>query len=218
MNEKRYIADLHFFDEDVRMFMDKRPFASADEMNEHITSQWNDTVQKGDEVIVLGDMFSRKGRSAYDLNRVLHRLKGKIALVTGNHDTDWIRKPDVDIGRFSWIAEQKTVRDKGREVLLNHYPILFFGKNHVRDEEGRLKKYMLHGHVHDSPEAQLLYRFMREAAETSFVTAKGTTEPMVCNCINCFCGYSDYRPLTLDEWARLAAEKNAAGKENYRWI
>ena len=218
MNEKRYIADLHFFDEDVRMFMDKRPFASADEMNEHITSQWNDTVQKGDEVIVLGDMFSRKGRSAYDLNRVLHRLKGKIALVTGNHDTDWIRKPDVDIGRFSWIAEQKTVRDKGREVLLNHYPILFFGKNHVRDEEGRLKKYMLHGHVHDSPEAQLLYRFMREAAETSFVTAKGTTEPMVCNCINCFCGYSDYRPLTLDEWARLAAEKSTAGKENYRWI
>lgn len=218
MNRKRYIADLHFFDEDVRLLMDRRPFASTHEMNEYIIAQWNDTIQKGDEVIVLGDMFSRKDCSTYDLNKVLHRLKGKIALITGNHDTDWLRKPGVDLNRFSWIAEQKTIKDKGREVLLNHYPILFFGRNHVRDEEGKLKAFMLHGHVHDSPESKLLYRFMREAAETSFVTAKGTREPMVCNCINCFCGYSDYRPLTLEEWEELAEKKSCEKKEDSSWI
>jgi len=29
-----------------------------------------------------------------------------------------------------------------------------------------------------------------------------------CNMINCFCKYSDYEPLTLDEW--IALEKNTA--------
>ena len=208
--EKRYIADLHFFDEDVRLLMDKRPFGTAEEMNEYMIKQWNDTVQKGDEVVVLGDMFSRKDCSVQQINRILHKLKGKMCLIIGNHDTDWIKKPGIDIGRFSWITEQKTVRDKGREVLLNHYPILFFGKNHVRDEDGNFKAYMLHGHVHDSPEAKLLYRFEKEAAETSFMTAKGLVEPMVCNCINCFCMYSDYRPLTLNEWKGAAENKRVS--------
>ena len=201
---RRYISDLHFFDEDVRLHMDKRPFATMEEMNEYMIRQWNDTVEKGDEIIVLGDMFSHKDCRSYDLNRVLHKLKGRMCLIIGNHDADWIKKPGVDLGRFAWVAEQKTIKDKGRGVLLNHYPILFFGKNHVRDKDGNLTTYMLHGHIHDSPEAKLLYKFQKEAAETSFVTARGAEEPMVCNCINCFCGYSDYRPLTLDEWKELA--------------
>ena len=181
--------------------MDKRPFGTAEEMNEYMIKQWNDTVQKGDEVVILGDLFSRRDCSVHQMNRVLHKLKGKMCLIIGNHDTDWIKKPGIDIGRFSWITEQKTVRDKGREV---------FGKNHVRDEDGNLKAYMLHGHVHDSPEAKLLYRFEKEAAETSFMTAKGLVEPMVCNCINCFCMYSDYRPLTLNEWKEAAENRRVS--------
>lgn len=202
MQEKRYISDLHFFDEDVRLYMDKRPFSSAEEMTEYMIERWNDTVEKGDVVIVLGDMFSRKNVPDRQINHVLNRLHGKIALITGNHDSDWIKKPDINTERFLWIAEQKVVRDKGRDILLNHYPILFFGKNHVRNKEGALSMYMLHGHVHDSAEARLLYRFMWEGDSESFVTARGVREPMTCNCINCFCGYSDYRPLTLDEWIR----------------
>ena len=58
---------------------------------------------------------------------------------------------------------------------------------------------MLHGHVHSSPEAGLLYSFQRQAAGTALNFSTGE-ERAVCNCINCFCGYSDYRPLTLNEW------------------
>ena len=61
-----------------------------------------------------------------------------------------MKKPGIDLARFSWIETQKTVKDRGREVILNHYPILFFGKNHTRDKEGKLSTYMLHGHVHRS--------------------------------------------------------------------
>lgn len=203
MNEKRYIADLHFFGEDVRLYLDKRPFASSKEMNDYMTRQWNNTVQKGDEIIVLGDMFSKRDCSIYEINRILHVLKGRIGLIIGNHDPEWIKKPGVDIGRFSWIAEQKTIKDKGRDVLLNHYPILFFSRNHEKDKDGNLSAYMLHGHVHDSAEAKALYRFQKEAAGTFFKTMKGKEEQMICNCFNCFCGYSDYKPLTLDEWKSI---------------
>ena len=207
MSDKRYISDTHFFDENVRKYLDKRPFSTKERMNECMIRQWNSTVQKGDTTIVLGDMFSKGEVPAEDINGVLHRLKGKICLIAGNHD-DWIEMPGVDLGRFEWIAEQKTTMDGDREVLLNHYPILFFGKNHIRDKNGRLQTYMLHGHVHNGQEAALLYEFMRKAAGRKFTTFEGRTEPMICNCINCFCGYSDYRPLTLDEWkARMCALK-----------
>ena len=199
MQERRYISDLHFFDEDVMLYMDRRPFSSVEEMNEYMVKNWNDTVEKGDEVIVLGDMFSIKGASIKEINRVLHRLKGRMALIIGNHDAEWMKKPGIDLARFSWIETQKTVKDRGREVILNHYPILFFGKNHTRDKEGKLSTYMLHGHVHSSPEAGLLYSFQRQAAGTALNFSTGE-ERAVCNCINCFCGYSDYKPLTLNEW------------------
>jgi calcineurin-like phosphoesterase family protein len=213
VNEKRYIADLHFFGEDVRQYLDKRPFASSKEMNDYMIRQWNNTVRKGDEIIVLGDMFSKRDCSIYEINRILHVLKGRIGLIIGNHDPEWIKKPGADIERFSWIAEQKTIKDKGRDVLLNHYPILFFSRNHEKDKDGNLSAYMLHGHVHDSQEAKALYRFQKEAAEMSFVTAGGNRERMICNCINCFCGFSDYRPLTLDEWKRITCANGLSQKD-----
>ena len=36
--------------------------------------------------------------------------------------------------------------------------------------------------------------------------------PIPCNMINCFCMYSDYTPLTLDEWIAL----DAGRRENKR--
>ncbi|MEE1113896.1 MAG: metallophosphoesterase family protein [Eubacterium sp.] len=197
---RRYIADQHFFDEDVLFRMDKRKFGSVDEMNEYMIAQWNDTVKRGDEVFVLGDMFSLKGADPEAVNRVLHRLKGKITLIIGNHDAGWIAKPAIDTGRFKAIHHYMEINDTGRRLILSHYPIPFFGKNHMRDKNGSLSTVMLHGHLHDTKEAGLMYRFEKEAAEESFVTAKGTEEPMTMNLINCFCGYSDYRPLGLDEW------------------
>ena len=35
-------------------------------------------------------------------------------------------------------------------------------------------------------------------------SARQTEEhPITCNMINCFCMFSDYIPLTLDDWIRL---------------
>jgi calcineurin-like phosphoesterase family protein len=72
---KRYIADQHFFDEDVRVKMDKRPFDNCEEKNSYMIDQWNSVVRGGDDVYVLGDMFDWKGAgSALPINKVLHKL------------------------------------------------------------------------------------------------------------------------------------------------
>ena len=51
-----FTADTHFGHENVIQF-DKRPFASADEMDKEMIRRWNNKVGNGDLVYVLGDMI-----------------------------------------------------------------------------------------------------------------------------------------------------------------
>jgi calcineurin-like phosphoesterase family protein len=54
------IADLHFGHTNVIKYSD-RPFTDADDMDESLIKNWNNTVSKDDIVYVLGDFtLSRK--------------------------------------------------------------------------------------------------------------------------------------------------------------
>lgn len=53
---KFYISDLHFGHKNILTF-DNRPFFTLAEMEQTIISNWNNRVEKNDEVYVLGDMF-----------------------------------------------------------------------------------------------------------------------------------------------------------------
>ena len=68
------------------------------------------------------------------------------------------------------------------------------------DEEGNPKTYMLYGHVHDTQDQRLLEQFQEITRNTTTINARGEEQSIPCNMINCFCMYSDYEPLTLDEW------------------
>ena len=35
-------------------------------------------------------------------------------------------------------------------------------------------------------------------------------EPIPCNMINCFCMFSDYQPMTLDEWIEIDRKRRKA--------
>jgi hypothetical protein len=60
---------------------------------------------------------------------------------------------------------------------------------------------MLYGHVHNTYDELLVNSFIRITASSRRSTRGETVEkPIPCNMINCFCMYSDYTPLTLDEW------------------
>ena len=108
-------------------------------------------------------------------------------------------------GRFVWIKPYEELQDNKRKVILCHYPIMCYNGQYRVDEKGNPKVYMLYGHVHDTQDQRLLERFQAITRETASVSPDGTARQIPCNMINCFCMYSDYVPLTLDEW--IACER-----------
>ena len=70
--------------------------------------------------------------------------------------------------------------------------------------EGDPLTYMLYGHVHNTHDESLVNEFIRITRSTMVKSARQTKEHTIpCNMINCFCMFSDYIPLTLDDWIRL---------------
>lgn len=196
-----YIADPHFFHGALNTKMDRRGFESVEAMNEYMLRQWNRKVRKNDEVVILGDLSWGK---AEETNELLERLNGRLYLIQGNHDR-FLKNKDYNAGRFVWIKPYEELQDNKRKVILCHYPIMCYNGQYRVDENGNPKVYMLYGHVHDTQDQRLLERFQAITRETASVSPDGTARQIPCNMINCFCMYSDYVPLTLDEW--IAFEK-----------
>ena len=187
--------------------MDCRGFASIEEMNEYIVGRWNGKVRESDEVIILGDV-SLGG--AKQTNELLKRLKGKLYLIRGNHER-FVDSRHMDAGLFKWVKPYEELSDNKRKVILCHYPILFYNGQYRLDENGNPKTYMLHGHVHDSGDQRLLEQFQEMVRNTSVTDAQGNTRTIPCNTLNCFCVYSNYEPLTLDEWIECHKKRREVG-------
>ena len=196
-----YIADPHFFHGALNTKMDRRGFESVEAMNEYMLRQWNRKVRKNDEVVILGDLSWGK---AEETNELLERLNGRLYLIQGNHDR-FLKNKDYNAGRFVWIKPYEELQDNKRKVILCHYPIMCYNGQYRVDEKGNPKVYMLYGHVHDTQDQRLLERFQAITRETASVSPDGKARQIPCNMINCFCMYSDYVPLTLDEW--IACER-----------
>ena len=197
---KRYIADCHFSHKTLLTAMDKRPFETVEEMNEHMIMQWNETVQASDEVYILGD-FSFA--SAAETAEILKRLKGRKILIIGNHDY-YLSNRNFPKDLFEWADHYKEIHDFKRKVILCHYPVFCYpGQYRVSSVTGPYA-YMLYGHVHNTRDERLLNRFIKETRESVYRPIGEKEEQKIpCNMINCFCMFSDYRPLTLDEWIEV---------------
>lgn len=201
-----YVADLHFFHGALNDRMDRRGFASEEEMNEYMIEKWNAKVKKKDEVVILGD-FSLGG--VVETQKLLERLPGKLHLILGNHDHVMTNKK-MDLSRFVWVKHYAEMSDNGRKVILCHYPILCYNGQYQLDKSGRPRTYMLYGHVHDTTDQRLLESFQEITRETQTVNAGGEVQKIPSNAINCFCMYSDYEPLSLDEWIELDQRRKIA--------
>ena len=179
----RYIADMHFDNEDIIAF-DNRPFDSVEEMNETLITNWNRVVLPGDLTWILGDFCAGNAeRWVWFLNR----LNGRKALITGNHDN-----PDTVLavrGCFEDIAEYREILDSERHVVLCHYPISAFHDHYF----GWLH---LYGHVHGSFEWNIIENAKR-------LQKKLYVRDDVCRMANtgAMLPYMDYTPRTLDELA-----------------
>ncbi len=201
---KLYISDLHFFHEKLNFQMDNRGFSTVREMNETMISQWNKKVKGGDQVIVLGDLF--KSRDPEEVNWVLNRLNGKICLIEGNHDGEWLKKDGVNLARFEWIRPYAELKDGDSHVILSHYPTFCYNHQFLRKNDGTARTYMLYGHVHNSHDEILVNQF-QELTRKTILKGKSQNREIPCQMINCFCMFSNYQPLSLKEWIKVDEER-----------
>lgn len=193
---KYYIADTHFYHEGILDKMDKRGFETVEAMNEYMIAKWNAKVRKCDEVIILGDFCWGKTEQ---VNALLERLNGYLFLIRGNHDY-YLNNKNFNIERFIWVRSYSEIYDNKRKVVLCHYPILCYNGQYRWNKQGMPVTYMLHGHVHDTHDQRLVEQFRAVTETCTAFSIDGIMRQLPCNVINCFCGYSDYEPLTLDEW------------------
>lgn len=192
-----YISDCHFFHRSLNTAMDCRGFASVEEMNEYMIKKWNNKVRPQDEIVILGDFSMGKGT---ETNEILDRLNGIKFLIEGNHDK-FLDDRKFDRSKFRWIKPYHEFKENKCKIVISHYPILCYNGQYRVDDKGNPRAYMLYGHVHDSHDERLIHEFQKQIRNTK-VPKKDSDElvNLECHMINCFCMYSDYEPLTLDEW------------------
>jgi calcineurin-like phosphoesterase family protein len=172
-----YIADTHFFHENIIMF-DDRPFKDVQEMNEALVSNWNSAVSKEDVVYILGDYTWRFHDEAIAL---LKTLNGRKRITLGNHDKSHDKKFK---NLFEDISHYDKIDDNGKHVILSHYPIIAY------DGSYKGRNIMLHGHTHLTHEAQMIKDFIRQN--------KCEEYPMRIYNVGAMMPYMDYTPRTLE--------------------
>lgn len=193
-----YIADCHFFHSAMNDRMDMRGFSSTEEMNEFMIKQWNNRVNKNDEIVILGDLSFGKAKQTQE---IIERLNGRKYLIVGNHD-QYLKEKAFNRDLFKRITYYDEMYDNGRKVILSHYPIFCYNGQNRLDYTGNPKVYMLHGHIHNTSDQELVDKFINETRSTTRII-QGTEQGIPCNIINCFTMRSNYVPLTLDEWIEV---------------
>ncbi len=133
-----YTADTHFGDGRI-IRLCNRPFKTLSEMNSEMVRRWNAVVDANDDVYIIGDFaYGYRG----DLKLLTDSLKGKLHLIPGNHDGNWLRNR-----HYRNLCDVRplisTINDAGRLVVLCHYPLCAF--------DGSLTGgYHVYGHVHNN--------------------------------------------------------------------
>ena len=109
----------------------------------------------------------------------------------------------MDLSRFIWIKYYAELHENKRKVVLCHYPIVCYNGQYRKDINGNPSTYMLHGHIHQTHDQELLDHYQAYVASQMHTCIDGSIEPIPMQMINCFCMYSDYKPMTLDEWIEI---------------
>lgn len=188
---KFYISDTHFGHENIVRYdaaNGARCFSSIQEHDELIINNWNRVVTKQDEVYILGDFSWLYAR---ETEEIIKRLNGAKFLIKGNHDR-WV-KDGACKRLFQGIYDYKMIQDEDKNVVLSHYPILFYQNQHRNSIH-------LYGHVHCTVEEDLFQQVVSNIK-------KQTDIPMNCYNVGCMMSYMDYTPRTLEEIIK-ASETN----------
>ena len=131
-------SDPHFGHKNIQKFEPSRQqFGTLDEMDEAIIKNYNDTINEGDIVIWLGDMFFCNAKRMDYLASKLQ--KGRNILIRGNHDKG------VSNGKFKRLGFNPHRMYQYGEAILTHQPVSPTNMEYLIDN-GIWKN--MHGHTH----------------------------------------------------------------------
>jgi calcineurin-like phosphoesterase family protein len=183
-----FTADLHFDHKNIIEYC-QRPYKSVQEMNEALIANWNDVVNKGDEVYILGD-FSLSTKNLPD---IATQLNGHKYLIPGNHDSAHPMRSKAQKERHKYEAAGIEVMgthtyfpvpgtDPIAYLALNHFPYKHLSGDDPRypelrpliEEEFDNTVGLLHGHCH------LSHR-------------------LIGNCLNVGVDVHGYKPISLED-------------------
>lgn len=181
--KKFYIADTHFGHKNILSF-DGRPWFDMTSMEEDMIYLWNKKVRHCDEVYILGDFCFG---DVDDWRRILSRLHGKKFLIKGNHD---LKQIPGDVSRmFVEVSSFKEIHDGEYHVIMSHYPMMCY------KHDSSQFALMLYGHVHNTIE----FKALKEAVAVYKAKCEKNMFSYQGKLFNCWCGFYDYAPATLDE-------------------
>ena len=138
---KTYVtSDLHFGHTNIMKFcpVSRARFNNDVEyMNEQMIKEWNEIVNPGDIVYILGDVAFLPAAKAVS---ILKRLNGDLILIEGNHDRKLLKDPAfrncfMEVHQYLHLTYDKTF------VTMFHYPIAEWDQMH----RGSVH---FHGHLH----------------------------------------------------------------------
>lgn len=137
-------SDWHF-NHDREFIWKARGFNSVQEMNEAIIANHNEKVSDEDDVYVCGDLCL----GDLELGReCLSRLKGKIHVVCGNHDTANRIKMYHELPNVVEVAEVGLkFKYNQHHFALTHYPML---TGNLEKESLKQMTLNLYGHTHQT--------------------------------------------------------------------
>lgn len=141
-----FTSDLHFGHRSIIPYC-ARPWATVEDMERGLISNWNRVVGCSDTTYVLGD-FSFL--SSAKTQAILAQLCGKKVLVRGNHDNVKSQEKAVRLG-FDGVVDDMFLFIGGQQVWLSHYPYEGDHTEVDRYLDRRLVnrgEWLLHGHVH----------------------------------------------------------------------
>ena len=136
-------SDLHL-GHDREFIWKVRGFNSIQQMNEYIVEIWNRTVDDNDDIYILGDVML----GSPDNIHYVERLRGRIHIVLGNHDTARREELYLNLPNVVEVAEVGIqLKYKKHHFVLTHYPMM---TGNLEKESLKQMSLNLYGHTHQA--------------------------------------------------------------------
>lgn len=135
-----FTSDLHLGHQRDFLY-EPRGFKNIYEHDKALLSNWNEMITEEDDVYILGDICLND--LDYGLG-ILKRLRGRLHIIRGNHDTDKKIEEYMKCHNVVEISDSKYMKaSKSIVLFLNHYPVAF------REDSRHVKTiWTICGHCH----------------------------------------------------------------------